>query len=389
MDCSRESWVTHHGVVLLSHLLRFRSSVRLLSQSSPPSARVTNVGGFSWVIDEPVRDMLGRTVSVTENGVFMVFTLVATGHQFAFHMLQTKKLFPGEQRVRAYELLCRSGRSSEARDRQSGLAENDLLHASAENPDSVESRVIGDGQDGELDAPLNSAADRRFREWEDAVLDARATARIILSRVVLSGQPCTMSSRWTPLPWFSDSAAEKHWHSSDAVCQQQQGLIQIWYTAGTYDQLNWESVAAMEEVARQIQIHADAYNDPDNVSWAASRFYTGSPAGWRRPSADSSTARCPSNQGVQGNRARPTALPWTRVVECWRCRRRMVQGVAKLTRGVVEDVERKEGQWRRRGPATSEMASLSLARTVVCFRRRCGVFVWGCQRVCQTFPAPS
>ena len=41
-----------------------------------------------------------------------------------------------------------------------------------------------------------------------------------------------------PLRWFADFAMEKHWHSSDAVHQQLQGLIQIWYNAGTYDQLN-------------------------------------------------------------------------------------------------------------------------------------------------------
>ena len=41
------------------------------SQSAPPSARVFNVDGFSCVIDEPVRDMLGRAVFVTENDVFL------------------------------------------------------------------------------------------------------------------------------------------------------------------------------------------------------------------------------------------------------------------------------------------------------------------------------
>ena len=35
---------------------------------APPSARVSDVGGFSGVIDERVRDMLGRAVFVTENG---------------------------------------------------------------------------------------------------------------------------------------------------------------------------------------------------------------------------------------------------------------------------------------------------------------------------------
>ena len=32
--------------------------------------------------------------------------------------------------------------------------------------------------------------------------------------------------------WFSDFATEKHWHSSDAGCQQLQWLIQIWFSAG-------------------------------------------------------------------------------------------------------------------------------------------------------------
>ena len=32
----------------------------------------------------------------------------------------------------------------------------------------------------------------------------------------------------------------------------------------------------MEDLARQIQSYVDAYSDPNNVSWADSRFYTGS-----------------------------------------------------------------------------------------------------------------
>ena len=54
--------------------------------------------------------------------------------------------------------------------------------------------------------------------------------------------------------------------------QQLQGLIQIWYTSGTYDQLNLGDMAAVEEPARQIQSYVDAYIDPDNVSWADSHF---------------------------------------------------------------------------------------------------------------------
>ena len=35
--------------------------------------------------------------------------------------------------------------------------------------------------------------------------------------------------------WCSDLAVEQHWHLTDAVHQQVQGLLQIWYTAGTYN----------------------------------------------------------------------------------------------------------------------------------------------------------
>ena len=65
MDCSLESWVSHHGVVLLSHLLRFslerEADLPVGSQSAPPSARASNIDGFLWVIDELVRDMLGTS----------------------------------------------------------------------------------------------------------------------------------------------------------------------------------------------------------------------------------------------------------------------------------------------------------------------------------------
>ena len=61
-----------------------------------------------------------------------------------------------------------------------------------------------------------------------------------------------------PLRWFGDFVVEKHWHSSDVACQQLQGLIQIWFSAGTYDQLNLGGVAAMEELARQIPIYVES-----------------------------------------------------------------------------------------------------------------------------------
>ena len=61
---------------------------------TPPSACVFKADGFSWVIDEPVGDILGRAILVTED-TWCPSTFVAMAHEFAFRMLQTMKLFPG------------------------------------------------------------------------------------------------------------------------------------------------------------------------------------------------------------------------------------------------------------------------------------------------------
>ena len=66
---SRVLGKTHHGVVLLAHLLRLHSSVKL---SCPCVLHSSMLKIFSRVIDEPVRDMLGRTVFVTGNDVSCV-----------------------------------------------------------------------------------------------------------------------------------------------------------------------------------------------------------------------------------------------------------------------------------------------------------------------------
>ena len=84
-------------------------------------------------------------------------------------------------------------------------------------------------------APQYSSADR-FREWEDVVQDSFACN--YEDHPVTRRDELHTSWRWTHCAGFFDLAMEKHWRSSDAVDQQVQGLIQIWYTAGTYDQLN-------------------------------------------------------------------------------------------------------------------------------------------------------
>ena len=51
--------------------LERQAALPVNSQSAPPSARAFDVDGLSWVIDEPVGDMRGRAVSVTEDVVFL------------------------------------------------------------------------------------------------------------------------------------------------------------------------------------------------------------------------------------------------------------------------------------------------------------------------------
>ena len=129
----------------------------------------------------------------------------------------------------------------------------------------------------------------------------------------------------------------------------------------------------MEELARQIQSYVDANSDPDNVSWADSRFYTGS----RRagdalvPSLRRHVARqikdfketkpvIDAPVDVSGGMQVVQAATVLSLVAKSRRRERKVLDVAMLIRAAVEVWERKESRWRER-PATSKMMSLLAA----------------------------
>ena len=74
VDCSRRSSVSLLGVALFLFAegsLQRETVFPVSAKSTPPYAHVFNVDGFSWVIDEPVRDILGRVVLVTEVDVFL------------------------------------------------------------------------------------------------------------------------------------------------------------------------------------------------------------------------------------------------------------------------------------------------------------------------------
>ena len=113
--------------------LERETALLVSTQSTPPSARVFNVDGFResltnlFVMSLDERSSSLRMMSSLET---WVSTLVTTGDEFPFRILQTMKLSPcRERRVRACELFGRNERSSEAPGHRSGLAKNDLLHA--------------------------------------------------------------------------------------------------------------------------------------------------------------------------------------------------------------------------------------------------------------------
>ena len=117
VDCSRGSWVSQLGVVLVSHPLRLGLGVRLSAQSTPPSARVFNVDGFSWVI----RDILGRVVLVTEHDVFLGDVGVnsrSDGSRVRIaHVAEDEIVSSRERRARVYEMYGRTERRRLVRSR--------------------------------------------------------------------------------------------------------------------------------------------------------------------------------------------------------------------------------------------------------------------------------
>ena len=147
------------------------------SQSTPTFVRVSNTDGFTWVIDEPVRDMLGRAVFVTEKDVFLgehgCVHSRADGSQVRISNVADEETVPWrERRFHAYEVFSRDERNPDAHSHQSVPVDN--THITAGDPEPGEEPRDHDDQEGEVDVrvlwPLCSRADRRFRKWKDVVL---------------------------------------------------------------------------------------------------------------------------------------------------------------------------------------------------------------------------
>ena len=119
-----------------------------------------NVDGCSWVIDEPIRDILGRAVLVTEDDVFLGDTRCGGSRVRIAHVADDEVAWHGS-RIRVCSVAPKGIRRLEVTGRV--LLQTIYYTPCAGNPDLIEEQ--GDWE-GELVspvlAPLYSSDDRRF-----------------------------------------------------------------------------------------------------------------------------------------------------------------------------------------------------------------------------------
>ena len=99
--------------------LEREAALRVSSQSTPLSTRGSKIDGFSWVIHESVRDILGRAVFVTER---------ADGSRVRISQVADEEIVSWrERRFHAHEAFSGSGRNADARGHRSVPVDNNLF----------------------------------------------------------------------------------------------------------------------------------------------------------------------------------------------------------------------------------------------------------------------
>ena len=132
VDCSHKFWVitsrSRTAFPPAEVSLEREAALPVSSQSTPPSARVSNIDAFSWVIDEPVRDMLGRAGFVTHSR--------ADGSRVRISPVADEEIVSWrEHRFHTYEAFSRSKRNADARGQRSLPGESVFLHPAAADPE--------------------------------------------------------------------------------------------------------------------------------------------------------------------------------------------------------------------------------------------------------------
>ena len=158
------------------------------------------------------------------------------------------------------ELFSRSDRGSHARNHWS-VPSGDCPQPLGVDPELTTDQGDWDSQESELDArevaPLYSSADRCFRNVACSYEDHPVTLQLESDITAVELPALHHELDVDPLSWFAAFTKEEYWQPSDAVN-------------------NLGGVAAMVDIARQIQIYVDVSSDLGSVSWTVSRLYIGS-----------------------------------------------------------------------------------------------------------------
>ena len=122
------------------------------SQSAPPSARVSDVDGFSWISDEPVGNMPVRAVSVAEDVVFlgdMGVHSLGGGSRVRISRAEDNEMVSWQERLVHARDFSRSEQDSDARGHRS-VSFEDCSQPVAEELELAKGQAGRDGQKVEL-----------------------------------------------------------------------------------------------------------------------------------------------------------------------------------------------------------------------------------------------
>ena len=132
------------------------------------------------------------------------------------------------------------------------------------------------------DASCCTTAMRRHREWREAV---RKSTTEHYPQYPIDGplsclSLCTHFERHggSPSIWLAQWLRDKRLESTDRVAHELRVLVETLQTAGSYDQLNLGRLAAIEIVARLVQIITEAHANTQKPNWDTSKFFSGTSA---------------------------------------------------------------------------------------------------------------
>lgn len=122
------------------------------------------------------------------------------------------------------------------------------------------------------------ASGERYKEWRDVMLEVKeyqypdwpldgplTTNHLVKHFQKFGGDPKR---------WLGDWMRSKQVQEGDRITFEMKVLVEFFFIAGTYDQLNLSGLASVEVIARRIQAVVDAYSAGPVPDWHASKVMT-------------------------------------------------------------------------------------------------------------------